>query len=405
MIFITFGSHPAISLAECASLFPKEIRPETATEHGCFVDLPESEALNVMNRVAMSIKVVGKISEPFPKDQLLDQLKKYVIDNTEKERIIFGSSVYNAGNNKLTDSLERQMPRTCLSLKKQLKESGTMVRVVSGKLPRLSSVQVETNHLLDRGAEIVMLATPKGVRLGVTLGVQNFKSWSKRDFGRPAGDAKSGMLPPKVARMLVSLTGADPKTDTVFDPFCGSGTVLMEAAVMGFTRLLGSDISEKATGDTEANFAWLKTHWPNMYFPDLLTIDAGQLPNDFKNRFNTIAGEVYLGTPQSKRPPTKQAEHQARELMVDYKRIFRHLFDLARPGTHFVVAFPAFSTQEEPVFLPLKEMLSEIGFIIDNPLPETTPEKLKQLSPSGGLIYKRPTQFVWRDIMVFQKPE
>ena len=57
--------------------------------------------------------------------------------------------------------------------------------------------------------------------LGQTLVVQPFKVLSKRDFGRPARDDHSGMLPPKLAQIMINLArrNDDISTKTILDPF------------------------------------------------------------------------------------------------------------------------------------------------------------------------------------------
>ena len=119
--------------------------------------------------------------------------------------------------------------------------------------PTLSSVVVEQNKLTTaQGAEIVIVQFDKKLFLGKTIAVQPFKELSFRDYGRPARDDYSGMLPPKLAQIMLNLSGAKP-ADTILDPFCGSGTILTEAMLMGYQDLVGSDVSSKAIEDTGKN--------------------------------------------------------------------------------------------------------------------------------------------------------
>ena len=99
----------------------------------------------------------------------------------------------------------------------------------------------------------------------VTKAIQPIESLGERDFGRPYRDAKSGMLPPKLAMMMINLAGQSLGA-TILDPFCGSGTILMEAATIGYTNLMGSDISPKAIDDTRQNFAWQGGSLPKKLF-------------------------------------------------------------------------------------------------------------------------------------------
>ena len=70
------------------------------------------------------------------------------------------------------------------------------------------------------------------------------------------------MLPPKVARMMINLgcQTSDIRHQTseirILDPFCGVGTVLAEALIIG-KEVIGSDIDPKQVERTRKNLAWL----------------------------------------------------------------------------------------------------------------------------------------------------
>jgi len=64
---------------------------------------------------------------------------------------------------------------------------------------------VEQNKLIESGIEFCLIVDKNRVFLGKTLVVQPFKDLSKRDFGRPARDDHSGMIPPKLAQMMINL--------------------------------------------------------------------------------------------------------------------------------------------------------------------------------------------------------
>jgi len=61
-------------------------------------------------------------------------------------------------------------------------------------------------------------------------------------------------MPPKLARCMVNL--ARPKTGSlVFDPFCGTGSIIIEAALTG-CRVLGADIQRQMVKGSKANLAF-----------------------------------------------------------------------------------------------------------------------------------------------------
>jgi tRNA (guanine10-N2)-dimethyltransferase len=68
----------------------------------------------------------------------------------------------------------------------------------------------------------------------------------KKPFFHPSA------MPPKLARCMVNL--AKPKTgDLILDPFCGTGSILIEAALIG-CRILGIDIQKRMAHGSLKNF-------------------------------------------------------------------------------------------------------------------------------------------------------
>ncbi|NVM53134.1 MAG: N-6 DNA methylase [Candidatus Helarchaeota archaeon] len=67
----------------------------------------------------------------------------------------------------------------------------------------------------------------------------------RRPFFHPCG------LDPFLARAMVNLAETKPPV-TLYDPFCGSGSILIEAALMGF-KIIGSDISQKMVRGSSLN--------------------------------------------------------------------------------------------------------------------------------------------------------
>ncbi|MGB9854562.1 MAG: DNA methyltransferase [Candidatus Bathyarchaeales archaeon] len=69
----------------------------------------------------------------------------------------------------------------------------------------------------------------------------------KKPFFHPSA------MPPKLARCMVNL--AEPKAgELVFDSFCGTGSILIEAALMG-CRVLGLDVQRRMVNGSLRNFA------------------------------------------------------------------------------------------------------------------------------------------------------
>lgn len=91
------------------------------------------------------------------------------------------------------------------------------------------------NHLTDeRGAEILLIAAADGsVIIARRPPCKDIDGYTVRDRGRPKRDARVGMLPPKLAQIIVNLAAdqAEPTpSHTILDPFRGTGVVLQEAS-------------------------------------------------------------------------------------------------------------------------------------------------------------------------------
>lgn len=119
--------------------------------------------------------------------------------------------------------------------------------------------------------------------MGKTVAVQDFEDWGKRDYGRPCASGHIGMLPPKVARMMVNIA----KASYILDPFCGTGTVLMEALTIGL-KAVGSDINPQQIEKTKKNLEWLG------YKAELFCLDATRISEKVKN-VDAIVTEPDLG--------------------------------------------------------------------------------------------------------------
>jgi|GEM_PF-3821139 len=65
-------------------------------------------------------------------------------------------------------------------------------------------------------------------------------------------DMGVGMLPPKLAQIMLNLSDSN---GSVYDPFCGLGTILIESANMGYSEIFGSDISREMVNVTKKSIA------------------------------------------------------------------------------------------------------------------------------------------------------
>lgn len=379
MKFFVLGTHRELSIAEITAV--TGISSFASTQGDALLVDTDLPSQMLQDRLAGTIKVgsiVGELKE-WDKEACAELIASMI--DRELPRVEFGVSVYDAGDAHKAKELRLQSQKLGLEIKKNLKANGKPVRLVTSKEKTLSAVVVTTNKLLERGGEFVLIAQPDTILIGQTDAVQDFEAWSKRDFGRPARDAKSGMLPPKLARMMANLSGKEPTKSSLLDPFCGSGTVLMEAALMGFTRVVGSDISPKAVADTKTNIDWLALTQPSV---EILLSPAQFLDEKISGPFDAIVTETYLGPALHGNEHAKFLKQNADALSVLYRDAFGTLGKLLAPDGTVVVAFPVFTAGAEPV--ATRKMMESVGFHVET-----------------VLRYERAGQHVARDIFVMTK--
>ena len=164
-------------------------------------------------------------------------------------KITLGVSDYAAKGSRKTAEQE------ALKLKKILVRHGRSVRVVPNNEAVLSTATSLHNGLSGKNPrKVELIRTDEGWFR--TIGVQDIDAYSRRDQARPARDAFVGMLPPKLAQILINLCGPLKPGSTVLDPFCGTGVVLQEALLMGY-RAYGTDVSERMVEYSKKNLRWL----------------------------------------------------------------------------------------------------------------------------------------------------
>lgn len=305
--------------------------------------------------------------------------------HTVEGKIHFGLSWYgNADTGK--------MKEWGMSIKKTLKSEGLSVRFVFKNEATLSSATVEHNGLAERGREFLILANNGRFDLSRTAVVQPFEDFSKRDFGRPGRDDISGMLPPKLAMMMINLAQI-PLEGVLLDPFCGSGTIITEAMLMAYTNLIGTDISAKAVEDTKKNIQWISDNFRVPMANVQLKIEKSDIKNLAKiipnQSVDAIVTEPFLGRPLTGRERSDEIQKQAAELKKLYLETLTIFAKLLKKGGTAVMIIPAFKSGAGLVKIDLLAEAKKLGF------------ETETFFGKNFLSYSRPDQHVARDIYKF----
>lgn len=314
--------------------------------------------------------------EDFIKSDILPKIL-----NDVEGKINLGVSCYNI---RIKPS---QLNGSNIALKKLIKNSGRSVRIVPNKSEELSTAQVLHNQLVGpRGFELLIVGGESGLIFAKTINIQDINGYSKRDQNRPKRDARVGMLPPKLAQIMINL--AKPKLGSwVVDPFCGTGVILQEALLMGF-RGFGSDIDPRMVEYSKTNLHWLAENFGNLPAWRIELADATN--HHWDVAIDSVVCETLLGKPLSKVPPLHELKLQAEELNKLIRKFLENLAPQLRIGSEICIGVPAWITNQGFITLPLLDHLEKIGY---------NRMSFKNVD-TNSLIYFRPDQLVARQLLV-----
>ena len=382
----------------------------------------ESDKLPEIARLGGSLKLAVRIPVA-PLEYLSD---------IESGKITLGVSDYSKKASRKTAMME------ALKLKKILVRHGRSVRAVEGNGAVLSTATSLHNGLSGKNPrKVELIKTDEGWYR--VIGVQDIDAYARRDQARPARDARVGMLPPKLAQILINLCGGLPEGSVVLDPFCGTGVVLQEALLMGYFAY-GTDISERMVEYSERNLKWLvnlenihsrgasgRPVWedgtaslgqPNKFgcssprcsvatggrrysspcqAPDPLESNIFQISQadatsyQWQQPIDAVACEGYLGKPFSKVPTEMEVKEQKQECGAIIMGFLKNLVGQIEPGTPVTIAIPAWLRESgEYERLEILDLIDELGYNVNNKSRE-------------GLLYCREGQIVARDIIILRK--
>lgn len=300
--------------------------------------------------------------------------------------------------------------RVGMMIKKSLTDTGASVRLVLPEFNSLSlaSVVVTKNLLLQKGAEISILAAKDHILTAKTLTVQDFEDYGRRDYQRPVRDEKQGMIPPKVAQIMLNLSGCK-SGDTILDPFCGIGTIIQEGLLLGF-RMIGSDINKAAIKGSEQNLEWFRNRYkiaPGKYGVEVSdAAEVSKLLEKSKTKISGIVTECTLGPMYGNFPKAGEIAKNFADLEKLYKKSLEEFSKFLPEKGRVVMCLPAYRKgRSDYEQFPGLDFIEPLGYnLVDiiSPLPA---KKLKflRLTNRHTAIYDRKDQIVAREICIFEK--
>ena len=435
MYIALLGRQPEISLAELAAVFGADCVNRISQQ---FAEVQTSQFdITTLGGTVKCAEIITELPASRTDKASLLAASRFITQHYQAEwahsphKITLGLSAYNL------NVTARDVQKTGLILKSSLKKSGTSLRLIPNDQPALSTATAHNNKLGGSPYKVELLlikTTDRRLIIAESRGVQNITAYTRRDRHRPKRDAFVGMLPPKLAQIMLnlamgagSLTGqksctgripaissksnasgnavrrtidlserleSDPLTEVgrrhplILDPFCGTGTVLQEALLAGYD-VVGTDLSQKMVDYTTENLSWLQSTFTapgNVIDIHQANATTHHWPNS--ENLTAVVCETYLGQPFSAPPaPQKLAEvvGNCNHIITGF---LANLRPQLAPNTPLCIAVPAwYDASGRATHLPLIKNLQQLGY--------------RQLNRTP-LIYRRPDQIVARELLILK---
>lgn len=418
--FVVFGRNPTLSFAEIYSVLKSKNIPfhpfalsQEVLVFSTQEDFNEKEYMKLLGGTVKIGQILDEVDFEQNESLLYDIFsgtnlsQKYITSHTGKTHI--GISMYDAGAEKnLFRSIVSRQKHFYLTVKDNLRAVGLKVGFVQIKERFLSSVSVEKNKMLTHGVEIVLIVSNEKIFIGKTSAVQEFEEFSLRDFHRPKKDKRSGIIPPKLARILINFTYASAQSK-LLDPFCGSGTILQEAVILGIRDITGSDISDKAIRDTKENLDWLFQRLPHIqkksFNIQIFQSDVKNIINSTGvNIFDAIVAEPYLGPPFLEHPSERIIQNTLQQLYQLYISAFQVFSKILKKGGRISFVFPVFKLNGKLYFVEILESIKRMGFLQQEFFPKNMEfSHMLTTTTRNTILYGGQEQFINREIICFQK--
>ncbi|MCK9186431.1 hypothetical protein M0P48_03260 [Candidatus Gracilibacteria bacterium] len=380
------GRKKELCLAELLAVLGEENLVEKNLDTAIF-RLNETQTKNLQglqNSLGGTIKIVEIFAEG---NQIKETVKKYLEENFKDitGKIPFSVTILSQKNPD-----EVLIKTLLISSKKILKELGLNSRFVNQNSKNTKPSTIYKARVVEKGVDINIIYGIKNTYIGKTVAIQNIDAYSLRDFDRPKRDAKVGMLPPKLAQIMINLALPQAKEkETIYDPFCGTGVIPMEGLLLGYD-VIGSDIDSRMVEYTQENCDWLIKTFKLEKPPTFRTFknDARFLAKtDLPEKITAIVTEGYLGPALTKFPTEEEQEKTFRELANLHLNWLKQVHTLTPKDVRIVTCLTAFKKSTSIIHFPrFKELANLAGYKIEN-----------------TYSYDREDQIVVRDIVILTK--
>ena len=305
--------------------------------------------------------------------------------------------------------------------KQEMKRQERACRYIGNDKKHAATALLRDSGVLSgkKGVELLIIGKEDGLWVGKTIAAQDIDAYTWRDMEKPVRDTTVGLLPPKLAQVMLnfgawmveSAKGPAPEAPsedppkrkrkrkvvyTVLDPFCGTGVIPLECLLRGW-HVQGSDSAQKAVNGCKKNIDWMRKERKILKkdVSDTVWKQDATKPFDLKEFPDMVVTETSLG-PSLEKAPSKR---DAAKLKSDAEKLQAAFLKNAAetlPGVPLVCTWPFWKLKDQEVRLEkIWDHLAKLGY------QATLPAGVDIAGPARmSLLYQRKDQFVGREIVL-----
>jgi tRNA G10 N-methylase Trm11 len=327
-LVLAFGK---LSVLEACSVMGTSVqRAEAPTERVSVlrVDHLPRDRITELSGVHKIAPVTAKLdSSSVPPHELVSLMTSYL-----KEKSNISLSGYDIGEDDYEDLVR--------SMLDGLRDAGLRkVRLLRPKGNELLSESVLSREAFD----VVAFPYHEGFGLGPTVWVPDSASMRRRGTSKPIPHSDIAMSP-RLARTLVNLAGLRPG-QTILDPFCGSGTILIEAYAKSL-RCLGLDSRASRVQEARENLRWSGGGVSDKGY-DIRKGDAREMSRMLRGtKVDAVVTEPLLLPKLDARPKTHTARAMIEESASVYNDALASMVESIHSEGRIIVVVPVIQTMD-----------------------------------------------------------
>ena len=369
-----FGRNPELSLGELLARYAicGEIpKIHDLTPYGAIVQSPSHISIAHCGAVLKRCSIIGSVPLTFQEELVTTLLKAGLETQYLEEKCSWGISIYNCPSPALGTRLHTQLHQIMkYALKANRIRKAFLIRDPDSLV--LNPRKLNRKGVIESGIELVVWYRPQEMVLCITDEVIDIDAFAKRDTARPH-QRPLLQLGLALGRAMINLVSVEQNRHTlpIYDPFCGMGSIVSEAYLLGLTAF-GSDIDPLCVTQSQENLHWIsrqKVHrkklggFPleNIFLMDVTTPD----PEFVKNFSGSIVAETNLLTPLKTYPSPSEAHKLLQTFELNYRGYLQGIAQILPSQGIGVLIFPQLHTStHERVSLNVERLLSMNGLQI-----------------------------------------